>query len=189
MNQATPTFQQETQSALQGGLRLLMGKRDAAQFFYFDRRGLVSSFIALVVTIGISLALSAFSHDSEMVVSSFNLLFTNVALYGVLTLVTFIVLTAFGKQDRFIPYLVVDNWLNAIMSFGLAFIGLMDTSGQITLFLALILGLIVRVNNARLIVELKIWQIVVLMLAQGVGVMLAMGTLTGILMPEMIPTA
>jgi hypothetical protein len=176
-----PTFQQEAAHAAQGSWRLLIGRRDAPGFFETDLRGLVSSFIALFVSIAVTLGTAALVRNGAGI-TSIALVFTNAVLYGALVITSWMVLRLVGKADRFVPFLTVDNWLNAFISIVLALAGLVGLSSEVVMFAAIVAGLAARINNARLVVGLNVGQIVMLMVAQVIGVMIALGVL-GLFIP------
>ncbi|WP_196259935.1 hypothetical protein [Pelagibacterium limicola] len=181
MSAIPPTFQQEAANAAQGAWRLLIGRRDAPGYFEIDLRGLVSSFIALMVSIAITLGAAALTRTGAGI-TSLVLVFTNVVLYAALVAASWAVLRALGKSDKFVPFLTVDNWLNAFISIILALAGLVGLSGEVVMFVAIVAGLAARINNARLVVGLNVGQIVMLMIAQVVGVVLGLGIL-GLFVP------
>lgn len=175
-----PTIAEETKAAINGSWRLLIGRRDAGQYFSEDLRGLATSFIALILSVVITFGMSAILGPAEQQISSFPLLVQNALLYLGITGASWAVLRVTGKQDRFVPYLVVENWINAVLSVVLAVMALVTRSGELVVFVALIAGLVARINNARIIVGLSVGQIVMLIVAQTVGLMLALG-MVGIL--------
>lgn len=182
MSQTPPSFQQEAINAAQGSWRLLIGRRDAPGFFETDQRGLVSSFIALFISIAVTLGTAALMRSGSSEVTSFSLIFTNVVLYAALVAASWVVLRVMGKTDRFVPFLAVDNWLNAFISIVLALAGLLGLTGETVMFAAIVAGLAARINNARLVVGLNFGQIVMLMVAQVVGVVIGLGVL-GLFLP------
>lgn len=177
MSAHNPTFAEETINAAQGGWRLLIGRRDAPQYFLEDTRALVSSFIALLISIAITLAASALMRPTGGELTSFVLVFTNAVLYAALVGASWVVLRFAGKADRFVAFLTVDNWLNALISVVLALIGLFGVGSDVVLLAAVVAGLAARINNARLVVGLKAGQIVLLMIGQAVGVMVGLSVL------------
>ncbi|WP_157970022.1 hypothetical protein [Pelagibacterium sediminicola] len=181
MSATPPSLQQETFHAAQGAWRLLIGRRDAPGYFDTSLRGLVSSFIALFASIAITLGAAALSQTGTGV-SSFALVVTNAVLYAALVAASWVVLQAVGKREKFVPFLAVDNWLNAFISIVLALVGLMGLSGEMVMFAAIVAGLAARINNARLVAELSVGQIVMLMVAQVIGVFIGLAVL-GLFIP------
>lgn len=188
MAQPLPTFAQELTLAVQGSWRLLIGRRDVGQYYAEDLRGLATSFIALIGSVVITFAMSAMLNaGAPTEISSFSLLVQNALLYGGITLASWVVLRLTSKTDRFVPYLVVENWINAILSVLLAILALVTRSGELVVFVALIAGLVARINNARLIVGLGIAQIVMLIIVQSIGLMIALLIAGAIFGPEAAP--
>lgn len=181
MSVPPPSLQQETIDAAQGSWRVLIGRRDAPGYFDTGLRGLVSSFIALLASIAITLGAAALTR-TDAGVSSLSLVVTNAVLYAALVAASWAVLRAVGKSEKFIPFLAVDNWLNAFISIILALAGLVGLSGEMVMFAAIVAGLAARINNARLIAELNVGQIVMLMIAQVIGVFIGLGVL-GVFIP------
>jgi len=52
--QSSPTFVEEALDAARGAWALVLGRQDAANYFDFSQRGLIGSFIALVLAIAVS---------------------------------------------------------------------------------------------------------------------------------------
>lgn len=174
MSQSNPTLIEETRAAAQGAWRLLIGRRDAPGYFYLGLTGLVSSFIALVVAMAIALAASALGRTAAGPLSSFDLLMGNAVLYATLCGAAWITLRLTGKGDRFVPYLVVDNWINALLSTVLAVVGLIGVGADIVLFAAIVAGLAAKINNARLIIGMRIGQIALLFAGQIIGALVGL---------------
>lgn len=184
MSATQPTFQQEALIAADGSWRLLIGRRDAPAYFDTGLRGLISSFIALLASIGLTLATTALVRTGGGI-TSFALVFTNAVLYAALVAASWAVLGVLRKSDKFVPFIAVDNWLNAYISIVLALVGLVGVGGDVVMFAAVVAGLAARINNARLIAELNVSQIIFLMVAQVVGVVVGLGVL-GMFMPVAI---
>lgn len=185
MSQSSPTLIEETRAAAQGAWRLLIGRRDAPGYFYVGLPGLVSSFIALVLSMAIALGISALTRSGSGPLSSFDLLIGNAILYGALTGAAWITLRFTGKADRFVPYLVVDNWINALLSALLAVLGLVGVSGDVVLFAAVVAGLAAKINNARLVVGMGIGQIVLLFVGQIIGALIGLVILGAMVGPAL----
>lgn len=184
MSAPSTTFLQEAITAAQGSWRLLIGRRDAPAYFDVGLQGLVSSFVALFASIGLTLATTALVHPGGDI-TSFALVITNAVLYATLVAASWAVLRALGKVDKFVPFIAVDNWLNAYISIVMAIVGLFGAGGDVVMFIAVVAGLAARINNARLIAELSVGQIIMLMAAQVVGVLAGM-TFLGLFIPVAI---
>lgn len=169
-----PTMSEEIAAAVVGCGRLLIGRRDVQTYFAQDTRGLVTSFIALVCSVGLTLLLSELLTSGPQEGSSFALLVQNAILFAGITGASWVTLKLAGKPDRFVPYLVADNWINAVLAVVLAVIAVIARSPEAVLVVAAVAGLVARVNNARLIVGLSIGHIVMLIVVQTIGLMIAL---------------
>jgi hypothetical protein len=81
-----------------------------------------------------------------------------------------LILRQLGRLDGLVPYLVVTNWANffvALVASALFVFG--DVAGMV----ALVAGLVLQVNVARLIMTLSIPQIVLFLVVQLVGLSVA----------------
>jgi hypothetical protein len=181
-----PTFLEELMAAGRGVFALLTGNRRAAGYFDISQRGLVTSFIALVLAATIRSFLPilvARDHDSALVS-----LIQFVILFGVQLGFTVIVLRQIKRMDALIPYLVADNWVTFFVTliFGAllaAGIGGEGTAGE---GLTIILGisvLVLEVNIARIVMGLTPLQIASLIVAELVGALLAVGIIILIFPP------
>ncbi|WP_127073290.1 hypothetical protein [Pelagibacterium lentulum] len=176
----------ELRSALRGTWALLTGKRNAGTYFDFSRYGLIGSFIGLLVANGIIIGFSARSASNPDTLSGLEMLASQTILYVCQILATWIVLRQLQKGDMFEAFVTADNWSTAIISLVfitpvfaivvLANLGLFQGQGAvisdfatIMTFLTAITAFIVKINIARLIVELPALQIVMLIIAQAVG--------------------
>ncbi|HCO53549.1 MAG TPA: hypothetical protein DIT93_00845, partial [Pelagibacterium sp.] len=68
----------------------------------------------------------------------------------------------------------VENWVNAIVSIVLAFVALVTVSAELILVLAVIVGFLARINNARLVVGMTVVQIIMLIVVQTIGMFIAL---------------
>lgn len=168
---------------MQGSWRILIGRRDASTYFTTDMRGLVSSFIALLFSVGFTLAMSAMVPQAEGMLSSFAVFFTNAVLYAMLVAASWVTLRLLGFLDRFVAYLTADNWVNAVISVVLALLGPILAGNDGMLVVALIVGLVARINIARLVVGLKAWGVVALIVGQAVGMMIGLMIVGSMLAP------
>jgi hypothetical protein len=172
-----PTFLEELMAAGRGVLALLIGDRKAAGFFDYSQRGLVSSFIALMLAAAIRTFLPILlspKHDSAVVsLVQFAILFG--AQLGCAT----IVLRQIKRMDAFVPYVVVDNWITFFITliFGaLAAAGLGSAAmgDGVTLVLGIAV-IVLDVNVARIVMTLTPLQIASLIIAELVGALIAVG--------------
>ncbi|WP_417583917.1 hypothetical protein [Pelagibacterium sp.] len=174
MSQAQPTLLEETRSAFVGTWRLIAGRRDAPGYFFTDMRGLASSFIALLISVAITFLISALVVPSGSEVSTFAALVQNALLYAGIMSASWVVLRLTGLSEKFTAFVTVENWVNAIVSIALAVVALVTVSAELILILAVVIGFLARINNARLVVGMKAGQIVMLIVVQTIGMMFAL---------------
>ncbi|WP_137149920.1 hypothetical protein [Devosia sp. FKR38] len=170
MAQPTQTFFDELIAAARGCVALLTGRRNAPDYFDFSQRGLVGSFIALVL----SLAVQAFGPQLIGISTPPGVSMSVVILASIVTAmqfgIAFVVLRLLGRNDGFVPFVVVQNWatlfqgilaVTAIGVFGQPFAmntageAAQLTSGSIPFVVLGIAALVMSVNIARLIVTLR----------------------------------
>lgn len=183
MSAQNPSFALEAKNAVQGSWRILIGRRDAPAYFTTDMRGLVSSFIALVISVAVTLAFSALGPQAEGMLTSFAVLFTNAVLYALLVAASWVTLRLLGHLDKFVAYLTADNWVNAVISLVLAVLSPVLAGNDALFLVALVVGLIARINIARLVVGLKAWGILALIMGQAVGMMIGLLVIGAMLAP------
>lgn len=166
MPQPNSTFLQEARDAARGTWALVLGRQDAARFFDFSPRGVVGSFIALVISIGITV----FGPQLMGVPSQQGVAGSMALLTGLLLVMqigaAYIVLQMMGRADGFMPYLVADNWVNAYVSLAGAVSVILLGGSDVMLLIMAILAIVVEVNIARRIVTLAPMQIVIFIVAQ-----------------------
>lgn len=157
----------ELVAAGRGCVALIVGDRRAAAWFDLSPRGLVGSFIALLV----ALTLSAYWPTLlgvRMQPGAPTLELLGGAILFVTQLVaSAILLRQIGRLDGLVPYIVADNWATfyaILISALLAAVGM----GPIV-FILLIVAIVVEINIARLIVTLTTTQIVMFIIARLVG--------------------
>ena len=166
MPQPNSTFLEEARDAARGTWALVLGRHNAAQYFDFSLRGLVGSFISLVLSVGITV----FGPQMLGVPSPQGVAGSMALLSGLLLAMqigaAYIVLQLMGRVDGFLPYLVADNWVNAYVSLlGAISVILMGGSEAMLLVMA-VLAIVVEVNIARRIVTLAPMQIAIFIIAQ-----------------------
>lgn len=181
MAQPTTTFLDEFIGAVRGSIALLVGNRQASSYFDFRQRGLVGSFIALVL----SLAIQAFGPQLIGIPTPRGIAM-GVVILGVLVMasqygIARLVLRQLGRADGFIPFVVVQNWATLLQS-GLAMTVIavfgqpiaIDaggevaqlTSGSIPFVILGIMALVISVNLARLILTLRPLHVALFVAAQ-----------------------
>jgi hypothetical protein len=87
---------------------------------------------------------------------------------------SWVVLRLTGLSEKFVAFVTVENWVNAIVSVILAVVALITFSAELILILAVVIGFLARINNARLVVGMKAGQIVMLIVVQTIGMMIAL---------------
>lgn len=187
MSQPQPTLMEETRSALAGSWRLIVGRRDAPGYFFTDLRGLASSFIALLVSVAVTFLISAMVAPSGVGISAFAALVQNALLYAGIMGASWIVMRLTGTTDKFVAFVTVENWVNAIVSIILAIVAMVTLSAELILILAVVVGFLARINNARLVVGMKAGQIIMLIVVQTIGMMIALLAVGAIYGPAPTP--
>ncbi len=164
-----PTFIEEMTAAAKGCLALLLGRRNAASFFDFSQRGLVSSFIAFLFATALNAYLPLLLRLDIPPGSITRGLVTSGLLLGLQIGFAALVLRQLGRLDGFTPYLIADNWATfffTLISLALVVVGF---PGDVALFAIGIVVIVVEINIARLIVTLSPLQIAMFLIAQMVG--------------------
>lgn len=181
-----PTFLEELMAAGRGVISLLIGERQAAQFFDLSQRGLVTSFIALLLAVVLRTFLPIMVsdvHDSALV---------SIAQYAILFVLqlgfTVIALNQIKRMDALVPYMIADNWvtffLTLILSaiFAAGIVADTDISDAITIVFGIVL-IVIEVNIGRRVMNLAPLQIAMLIVAQVVGLLIGIG-LISLLFPD-----
>ncbi len=180
MAQPTTTFLDELLSAGRGCLALLIGNRQAPSYFDFSQRGLVGSFIALVI----GLTLQAFGPqpvsppDTGGVAGV--LIMTGIVI-AIQIGVAHVVLRLLGRGDGFIPFVVVLNWASLfqgviavllVVAFGPILVVdpatqmMQFTTASVPYLVLSVAALVVWVNIARLILTLRPKHVALFVVAQ-----------------------
>lgn len=168
MPQPNTTIIEEARAALQGMLALITGDRGASRFFTFTQAGLVTSFIAVLAVTALELVVTAAMGEGHI----FSSLVQTAIIYAAVLGTSGLFLRQIGRPDALVPFIVTINWANAILSLVMLVAVLLGLTFLSMLFL--IVGLIVSINIARLIMTLKPLQIVLLIIAQAVGLIAAL---------------
>jgi hypothetical protein len=194
--QPTATFLDELMAAARGCLALLLGWRDAASYFDFSQRGLVGSFIAVVIGIGLTaLGPQPLSEPATVTTgAAMTVVIFECLIIGVQFGVAWLVLRQLGRGDGLVPFMVVQNWgilFQAILAefiiiaFGppIAIEGDVAqlTNGSLPLGILAIMVFIVAVNVGRLILTLRPLHVALFVGAQF-GAMLVIPPLLGSLL-------
>ena len=169
------SFFDELVAAGRGVVALIMGDRKAPQYFDLSQNGLIGSFIALLAVTFISavvpLALPSVGGEHYSIGRT-----TLIAaiLFGFQIGFAAIVLRQLKRLDGLRPYVVADNWASVYISIGQLLLSFVGFQGDLAFFALSILVIIVEINIARLIVTLSPLQIAMFMIAQVVGVAIAL---------------
>lgn len=128
----------------------------------------------MLVSVVVTFLISALVAPGGTEVSTFAALVQNALLYAGIMSASWVVLRLTGLTDRFTAFVTVENWVNAIVSIALAFVALVTVSAELILLLAVVIGFLARINNARLVVGMKAGQIVMLIVVQTIGMLIAL---------------
>lgn len=175
-------FIDEVMAAGRGVAALIVGDRRSAQYFDFSQKGLIGSFIGFLVITFVSAILPLmtgarpdYSIAKSAVIAA--ILFASQIGFAA------IVLRQMKRLDGLQPYIVADNWASVWISAGQLLLSLVGFQGDLAFFALSILVIVVEINIARLIVTLSPLQIAMFMIAQLVGVSIAL-IVVGILFPS-----
>lgn len=166
MSENRVTIRQELTAAGRGVIALIVGDRQAPRYFDLSLRGLVGSFIALLVVAGLNSLQVVFMGGGGSIARS---MITLSVLFAAQTGFAAIALRQMKRPDGFVPYLVTDNWTTFFITLGAALFGLVGFGGDLAVIVIAILALITKVNIGRLIVTLSPLQIAMFIIAQTVG--------------------
>jgi len=178
--QQQSTFIEEMMAAGRGVIGLLTGDRQAGTYFDLGQRGLLGSFIALLLITALNAVLPIILGDE-----------TESITRGVATVVlmlalqigfSVIVLRQVGRMDGLVPYLVADNWATFFLTLISAALAAAGLANDFTLIVLGVVVIIVEVNIARLILTLPPLQIAMFLIAQLVGVSIGL-VVIGLLFP------
>jgi hypothetical protein len=192
--QPTTTFLDELMAALRGYLALLLGRREAPSYFDFSQRGLVGSFIAVVIGIGLTaLQPQSLSEPAASGTSITVIVFAGL-IVGIQFGVAWFVLRVLGRDDGIVPFMVVQNWgilfqtiigEAIVLALGPPIVMEGDvpqlTSGSLPLVVLAIAVIIAAVNIARLILTLRPLHVALFVAAQF-GAMLVLPPILGALL-------
>lgn len=164
------TFIEEMMAAGRGVIGLLTGDRNAGSYFDLGQRGLLGSFIALLLVTALNAVLPIILGADEGGGSITRGILMVTILFGLQVAFSAIVLRQLKRLDGLVPYLVADNWATFFLTLISAAIAAAGIANDFTLIVLGIVVIIVEVNIARLIVTLSPLQIAMFLIAQLVGV-------------------
>lgn len=187
MPQSLPTFLEEARNAARGAWALIMGRADAARYFDFTLRGLVGSFIALVLAVAVSVFGPQVFGVSSASGAAAGMTLLSVLLFTLQIGAAYFVLQMMGRLDGFMPYLVADNWVNFYVSLIGALSIVLLGGSDIMLLVVGVISIIVEINIARRIVTLAPVQIAIFIIAQVAAQFVGLMVLGGIILRTMGP--
>lgn len=187
MPQPNPSFLEEARDAAQGAWALVLGRPDAAQYFDFSARGLIGSFIALVLAIAVaSFAPLLLGVDSGPA-SGTQAAIANVTVYAAQIGAAWLLLDRLGRLDGLVPFLVATNWVAFLGGLVLAISPLFGALGLVILFVVAIGILVVYVNIGRHVVTLSPLQIGFMLASEILASLVALVLLALLFPPAVLP--
>ncbi|AKR58102.1 hypothetical protein XM25_20375 [Devosia sp. H5989] len=162
------TIIDEMVAAARGCALLLIGNRTASQYFDFSQRGLVGSFIAILVATTFSAYLPALL-GQEPSVSVLRVILTSAIAFGLQLGFAALALRQMKRLDGFVPYLVAENWATFFLSLITLVLALFGLGGDVFLVVVGLVMLVIQINIARLIVTLAPLQVAIFLIAQLVA--------------------
>jgi len=185
--QSSPTFVEEALDAARGAWALVLGRQDAANYFDFSQRGLIGSFIALLLAIAVSVFGPQLLGVGSPTGAAAGMTLLSGLLFALQIGAAYFVLQMMGRLDGFMPYLVADNWVNFYVSLIGAISIVLLGGSDIMLLVVGLLSIIIEINIARRIVTLAPVQIAIFIVAQVVAQFVGLMVLGGIILQTMGP--
>jgi hypothetical protein len=158
----TPTtIIDETIAAARGVASLLVGDRRAAGHFDFSPRGVVGSFIALLVALAVGVYMPLpVGDDAAAMPSSTQEVLIDGLVFALQLGVAALLLRLLKRQDGFVPYLVAGNWANFYASIAAVLLTLVGVSPDATIIFFVLVLIVFEINTARLLMTLAPRQII-----------------------------
>lgn len=183
MADKTTTLWDEFLLAARGSWALLRGDRTAPQFFDFSRRGLYGSFIALSFSTVFNAVLPLLL-GAGRTAGPLGLTLIAVAIVYVLQIAfSALALKQMQRLDGLVPYIVADNWNTVLLVLLAAALLLVGVPAEPAVLVIGLVGLVIKINVARLIVTLSPWQVAIFLVSQLVGGGVGLFVLGAILPP------
>jgi hypothetical protein len=184
--QPSQTFLEEATDAARGVWALLLGRSDAARYFDFSPRGIVGSFIALVLAAAVSIFGPQVLGVPAPAGAATSAAILAALLFAIQIGAAYVVLQVMGRLDGFTPYLVADNWVNLFVSlFGAVCIVIFG--GDVMLLVIGLMSIIIEINIARRIVTLAPAQVAIFIVAQVAAQLIGLLLLGGLVLQSMGP--
>lgn len=187
MPQPNSSFFEEARDAALGAWALALGRRDAAQYFDFSLRGLVSSFIALVLAIAIAGFAPLVLGVDAGPASATQATIANVTVYAAQIGAAWLFLRRIGRLDGLIPFLVATNWVAFLGGLMLAVSPLFGPLGLVILFAVAIGILVIYINIGRHLVTLSPLYIGLLLATEILASLVALVILALMFPPPALP--
>lgn len=168
------TLFEEMIAAGRGVLALLIGRRNAGDYFDLTLRGLAGSFVAFIVATTVNAYLPGIMGLPGGGLHAWQALLMAAVLYTLQIGFSALVLRQIKRLDGLVPYLVADNWASFFITIITILLALSGLNGDVALVVIAILVIVVEINVARLIVTLTPLQIVMFLLAQMIGVLIGL---------------
>ncbi|MFC3705092.1 hypothetical protein ACFOOL_10015 [Devosia honganensis] len=189
MAQPNQTFPQEALSAAAGCWALVLGRPDAARHFDFSPRGVLGSFIALLLAVAVSVFGPQLLGVPAPAGAATSAAILAALLFALQLGAAYFTLRAMGRLDGFMPYVVADNWVNFFVSL-LGTISVVLLGGSdIMLLVVGIVSIVVEVNIARRIVTLAPMQVAIFIVVQIAAQLAGLLLLGGLMLQAMPPGA
>lgn len=166
------TFAEELMAAGRGVIGLLTGDRAAGSFFDFSQRGLVGSFIALLLVTALTAVIPTLL-GTDMPGDIGRSIISDLILFASAFGTATAVLSQLKRMDGLVPYFVASNWATFFMQLVVSAIAAAGLTGVPLVIGFLVVILLIEVNTLRLIVTLAPIQIALFLVGEFVGLAIA----------------
>lgn len=181
------TLIEEMISAGRGLALILIGRRDATDNFDLSQRGLLGSFVALLVAALVDAGVSAMM-GGESTLPFWAGIIASIVLWLFQCGGAALALTQMRRTDGLLPYLQVFNWMSFYSTVIAAILIVAGLDPLSMFFVFGLVSLIVLINIARIVVTLTPLQIASFIIAQLVCAMI--GTyIMGLFLLPVVPAA
>jgi len=174
------TFIEEMMAAGRGVLGLFVGNRQSGSYFDFSQRGLIGSFIALLLVTVLNASMpTIMGAEGDSITRA---LIIAGMLFALQLGCAALALRQLNRLDGFVPYLVADNWTTFFVSLLMVAVIAAGLGSQFTTIVLGIVVIVIQVNIGRLVVTLPPLQIAMFLVAQMVGLTIGL-VLVGFILP------